>query len=227
MRLWRWFLSLFRKATGMPTIRIINHSTLVNAVDLAAAAKAQQVQIDRDFVPYWGASKAATIKTGKKARAGEWRFVLADTIDAAGALGYHTVHGVTPTAIIDVALCQQDGVSWTSCLSHEVLEALADPFCNLTWPYPGGKQVAYEVGDPVERDGYLIDGVEVSNFVTPAWFQGGAGPFDYMQKLSAPLTLDRGGYIAVHDGSGWHQIFGDGISQTPARYSRSKDRGSI
>lgn len=207
----------------MPTIRVINHSSLVTDAEYKAVVAAQQLQVSRDFAPLWG--KDAKVRTGKRARAGEWRFVLADTIDAAGALGYHTVRGVTPCAIIDVKLCQQDGVSWSSCLSHEVLEALADPFCNLTWPYPGGKAVAYEVGDPVERDGYFINGVQMSNFVTPAWFKGGAGPYDFLKVLSAPLTLSHGGYISVHDSSGWHQIYAD--TTRIARSSRTRDRGAV
>ena len=223
MRFLHWLVSLFRKVYVMPTIRIINHSAHVSTEELAAVVKAQQIQVSRDFAPLWG--KDATIKAGKRARAGEWRFVLADTIDAAGALGYHTVRGVTPTAIIDVKLCMDDGVSWTSCLSHEVLEALADPFCNLTWPYPGGRSVAYEVGDPVERDGYDIDGVNLSNFVTPAWFKGGPGPYDFLNVLSAPLTLSKGGYIAVHDASGWHQIFTDTTRVNAS--SRTRDRGAV
>jgi len=226
MSIVRWFLYLFGKA-HMPTIRLINHSTHVTDAEFLAAAKAQQIQVTRDFAPIWG--KPATIKTGKKARAGEWRFVLADTIAVAGALGYHTVRGVTPTAIIDVALCEQDGVSWTSCLSHEVLEALADPFCNLTWPYPGGKHVAYEVGDPVERDGYLIDGVEMSNFVTIAWFKGGPGPYDFLGKLTGPVPhMTPGGYISVHDATGWHQVYGDGTPSARGQHSRrSHDRGAL
>ena len=207
----------------MPTIRLINHSALVTDDEFHAAAKAQQIQVTRDFAPLWG--KAAKISTRKRHRAGDWDFVLADSIDEAGALGYHTVRGVTPAAIIDVKLCQDDGVSWTSCLSHEVLEALADPFCNLTWPYPGGKSVAYEVGDPVERDGYFINGVQMSNFVTPAWFKGGDGPYDFLKVLSAPLTLSKGGYISVHDSSGWHQIFAD--TTRINRSARTRDRGAV
>ena len=224
MSIVRWFLHLFRKA-HMPTIRLINHSTHVTAVELAQVAAAQQVQVHRDLFPVWG--RDATIKVGKRAKAGEWRFVLADSIDAAGALGYHTVRAGIPTAIIDVSLCLQDGVSWSSCLSHEVLEALVDPLCMSVAPYPGGRQVALEVGDPVERSGYLINGVDMSNFVTPAWFQGGAGPFDFLGHLNAALTLEAGGYISVLDGSGWHQVFGDGISQVPARYTRGHDRTGL
>jgi len=223
VKFWHWLYNLFGRH-HMTIIRIINHSSLVSDAEVKAAAAAQQIQITRDFAPLWG--KSAQILVGKLRRhITEWAFVLADSIDAAGALGYHTVHGAVPAAIIDVKLCQQDGVSWTSCLSHEVLEALADPFCNLTWPYPGGKTVAWEVGDPVERDGYFINGIQMSNFVTPAWFQGGPGPYDFLKVLSAPLTLSKGGYISVHDSSGWHQIFAD--TTRIARSTRTRDRGAV
>ena len=72
---------------------------------------------------------------------------------------------------------------WSVTLSHEVLEMIADPTVNIFAPGPspdpadGGKWVlfTYEVGDPVERFCYEIDGVLVSDFVTPWYFSEGEG----------------------------------------------------
>jgi len=58
-------------------------------------------------------------------------------------------------------------------LSHELLEMLADPWINWCATGNDSKIYALEVCDAVEADdlGYDIDGVRVSDFVTPAWFE--------------------------------------------------------
>jgi len=216
----------------MPHIRIVNNSKIVTNAQVRAAARAIQVQVRRDFAPDWGHS--ATVSTRRKTAA-DWVVSVQDTIDTSGALGYHDVTGLTPTAIVDVALCKHYGLNWTVTLSHEVLEMLGDPTCNLVRPYPGGRSVAYEACDPVEADrcGYLINGVQVSDFVLQAWFTGAPGPYDFTRKLTAPLSLAPGGYVAVLDASGWHQVFAyssPGVvsrrelsTRVPARGVRSND----
>ena len=60
--------------------------------------------------------------------------------------------------------------SVSSVLSHEVLEMFVDPNCNL-WANDGkGSAYSFEVCDPVEAPSYAVNGVSVSNFVTPSWF---------------------------------------------------------
>jgi len=73
---------------------------------------------------------------------------------------------------------------------------------------------ALEVCDAVEDDrlGYNIDGVLVSDFITPAWFEPtDADRLDFKRHLSKQLELARGGYISVFDtSSGWTQITAKG-----------------
>lgn len=99
-------------------------------------------------------------------------------------------------------------------------ELAADPLVNALQLYqPAGKPAqlyAVEVGDPVESDQYAIttsDGtkVNVSNFVTPAYFSGDPGPWDYMRLLAGPLpAMTTGGYLSflnvTLDSNGWQQI---------------------
>ena len=60
--------------------------------------------------------------------------------------------------------------SVSSVMSHEVLEMYIDPNCNL-WANDGkGSAYSFEVCDPVEAPSYTVNGVSVSNFVTPSWF---------------------------------------------------------
>jgi hypothetical protein len=99
-------------------------------------------------------------------------------------------------------------------LSHEVLEAIVDPRCNLWAANNGGRTYSYEVGDPVEAPTYQVDAVSLSNFVYPAWFDpmmnGVEGVlFDHLGLLKAPFTLLPEGYCVYASAGAEHQIFGD------------------
>jgi hypothetical protein len=57
--------------------------------------------------------------------------------------------------------------------------------------------VAFEIADPVQSDCYNVQGVTVSSFVLPSWFDPDAAAgerFDFLGRLSAPFTLSKGGY---------------------------------
>jgi len=71
---------------------------------------------------------------------------------------------------------------WTTTLSHEILEMIANPHVNLRVhaPHPDPQErsrnkrvyVHREVCDPVQddKDGYEVDGVRMANFVLPLYF---------------------------------------------------------
>src|SRR6185437_12322357 len=80
----------------------------------------------------------------------------------------------------------------------------------------GGLLYAFEMCDPVEDDsfGYLINGIKVSDFVFPAWFESWRKPsstqFDQMHKITRPFALTANGYASVFpipNSQGWVQIF--------------------
>jgi len=92
---------------------------------------------------------------------------------------------------------------------------LADPNINLCAFDEANKRLyAYEVCDAVEADklGYKIDGVTVSDFVLPGWFEpthvGKNEKFAWKTKVSRPFQLEPGGYISYFDlnGNGWQQL---------------------
>jgi hypothetical protein len=201
----------------MIRIAIINRSSVLTDAEVGAAVPAFQTQIDRDFGPAWGV--AATLRFAPEGpQPGEWWLVILDNSDAAGALGYHdlTNEGLP----ISKAFAKSDqtfGVSWSVTVTHELLEMLIDPNINLTvfdqGPV-GARLYAYEVCDACEADqfAYEIDGVLVTDFVLPSWFesfrQPGSTPFDFRNLISAPFELLEGGYIGVNDiarGIGWFQ----------------------
>ena len=101
---------------------------------------------------------------------------------------------------------------------------LGDPAINLNALYMTafdvnqpvvGRLYAYEVCDPCEadQDGYDINGVLVSDFVYPSWFESfrqAGTQFDQRLRITAPFELLGGGYAMVYDmtsGTGWQQIW--------------------
>jgi len=144
-----------------------------------------------------------------------WQIVVMDNPDQAGALGYHelTSQGA-PLGKIFAQLDLDSGSSWTATLSHELLEMLADPWINWCAFGSDNKIYALEVCDAVEAYnlGYFIDGVLVSDFVTPAWFEPTcADRMDFKQHLAKELELARGGYISIFDPpNGWTQVTAKG-----------------
>ncbi len=69
-----------------------------------------------------------------------------------------------------------------------------DPNCNLWSSDDNGKVYSFEVCDPVEAPTYVVSGVSVSNFVTPAWFDPLASrksktQFDKLGHLHSPFSI--------------------------------------
>ena len=93
-----------------------------------------------------------------------------------------------------------NGSSVSACLSHELLELLGDPNADEFRSYVDGYEYALELCDAVESDTYVIDGVEVSNFVLPAFFGNDqTARVDYLGKLARPFETGVGGYQVRRD----------------------------
>ena len=106
---------------------------------------------------------------------------LVDEANIAGALGYHDLNN----AEVPVGFVFTDLGDWTVTFSHEVLELIVDPTVNILVPGPDPRAPndpnawllhTYEVCDAVERTEYVIDGIALSNFVTPMYFAEGDAP---------------------------------------------------
>lgn len=201
----------------IPVIAITNASTVLTDDQVKVVIPALQKQVSLDFNAYWQRD-ATLIFVGKDAALVEswWQIVIVDDPDQAGALGYHELSQQgTPLGKVFARLDLQQGTSWTVTLSHELLEMLADPWINVCAEGPDGRIYAYEVSDAVESDafGYEIDGILVSDFVTPAWFQPAAGKkVDFKDRIQTPLELGAGGYISVIGPNGWTQLTAQGLN---------------
>lgn len=179
-------------------ITFVNGFSKVSDAEVAAYVKAQGVQFARDVGPIWGICPGVEFTPGGKGPSANacpaW---LSDTLDVDGALGYHDEdeNGVPYIKVANIA-----GYDWRTTASHECLELKGDSPANIWALGPNGAMVAYELADPVEGDSYEVDGVPMSNFVLPAWFDPNAAPgsrLDFLGKLSKPFTMTPGGYLIV------------------------------
>lgn len=204
-------------------IEIVNESsdTVLTDEQVERVLPALQTQIRRDFAPVWGAdADLIFVPKGEQPSKNTWWIGIFDNSHQATVLGYHhyTNSGL-PLGKVFAGASIKLGSSWTCTLSHELLEMLADPDTNLVAlvETPDKKKYlfAYEVCDACQDDshGYKIDGVLVSDFVYPAWFElfhgKGTTQFDYSRQILEPLFILPGGYIPkmlLGGGNRWRQV---------------------
>ena len=122
--------------------------------------------------------------------------------DKADALGYHelTFQGQPISKIfVKTTLANNQLMSVTAC--HELFEMVIDPLANLWSEAADGTEYAYEMSDPVEEDTFLVDGIQMSNFVYPSWFEPFKHPpgtkYDHLGLLKKPFSMTKGGYVIV------------------------------
>jgi hypothetical protein len=207
-------------------ISIINQCTLLGDKDVAPVVDALQKQVSHDFEPIWGVDAELNfVSAGKRTPKNDWWIVLLDTSDDADALGYHDMTNTgQPLGKVFVKSDIDAGDSWTNTISHELIEMLGDPDLTLcaevTRRDERGKSmgtwlIAYELCDPCEADklGYEIDGVLMSDFVTPEYFETfwkpGQARFDFGGHIEHPLQILEDGYLSVKHESGslgWQEI---------------------
>lgn len=184
----------------MVKICIVNYSTLeYDAVEKARAAIERQV--NEHFAPAWGRTAQLEIwSEGKQLESGTWWVTISSDKSETDNPAYHVINrDSVPEARLFLESIAADGLEWTVMASQEILEMLANPGGNLYAMIPsrtGYDLYQQEVCEPCSRDSkytYEIDGVKVSDFVLPAWFEKYGHPekarFDHLGKISLPLYL--------------------------------------
>jgi hypothetical protein len=179
---------------------------------------------DEFFLPIWG--YPVTLYNTIKPQPSDWRFVYFDNADTAGALGYHDItKDGQPVAkvFVETTIAAHEVVSVTAC--HELFEMAIDPVANL-WAQGGDRtEYAYEMCDPVEEDTFQVDGIEMSNFVHPAWFEPFKHPpgtkFDHLGLLKRPFSMTKGGYMITMKAGKVKEVFG---SKAKEKRFKQEDR---
>jgi hypothetical protein len=142
---------------------------------------------------------------------GSWPVVIMDNIQAPGADGFHSDQNNQPFALV------QYSNTWSLTVSHETLEMLADPSGNRMQggPSPNPRsastqvQLLVEVCDPCEdaQFAYSINGVLVSDFITPRFYDAVASAgthYSFTGAITAPRQILEGGYISFLDPKDGH-----------------------
>lgn len=204
-------------------ISIVNRSRAIADEQVLEAIRAINRQIKEDFEPYWslGATlrlEGAVGRQADKLRLPEMRgdavLYLSDKADVEDALGYHDANfrGI-PYGFVFTELCKKLKENWTVTLSHEAQELIGDAQGNLLvqGPHPDNpkKEVFhwFEVCDAVQSQTYVIDGIEVSNFVLPLYFtpnEQEGGRNDFLGRLHGGQGLrsfgvSPGGYVGYYN----------------------------
>ena len=173
----------------LPTIACVNLAKTPLGVDWTALIAALGDYVDKYFSPVWG-TPARIIDAGSgPIPSGCWGLAFMDDSDQPDALGYHdlTDDGL-PLSKVFVRDTLQAGDKVSVTASHEIAEMLVDPAIQLGARGPDGSSwYAYETADAVEREEFDVDGIAMSNFVFPAWFEGFRAPGSNSLRLSRPL----------------------------------------
>jgi len=231
---------------SLPSISVINFSNnLVSDQEAQDAIRAVNRQIFEDYQPVWGHGRrlflhAPTFSPADEATLAEdpvrgesvLYLVVEGTLE--GALGYHSLNaGGIPFGFVFT----EDVDEWTTTLSHEALELITDPTANLFVPGPDPRDPTnqdkvvlhtYESCDAVERAGYEIDGIRVSNFVTPTYFTVGDEPGTRNDFLGVGVTsfgASPGSHIAFFDldANDFVTFFGEHRARSAMEARRAKD----
>ena len=193
----------------------------------AATLAALRQQVDNHLAPAWNVrADISVLDAGDVIPPDTLPLNIVDSLT--GRAGVHSNFQGQPSAEV----VNDDQLSIT--LSHELLEMLVDPSGTTVKqaadldPYSGGQQVNYlvEVCDPCAVYSYDIDGVPVSDFVLPSFYDPKAtGKVDFAGYLAGPLTVPLGCYISWLDptDSRWHELQPDGTYLVGTKPGLSRD----
>lgn len=216
----------------VPTIACVNAAASPLGVDFRKLVAALQQFADKCFTPVWGV--ACRVIAADKIAAGNWGMTFIDDPDEADALGYHdlTPAGL-PLSKVFVKLAMESDGNVSVTASHELAEMLVDPGIQLcAWNDKAKAFYAYETADACEALSFPVNGVPMTDFVYPSWFEGfrkqSSTQFDYLKKIKRPFQLLPGGYASVFKGGRWTNLFGSRVAAKTfaARHPRAARRAA-
>lgn len=211
-------------------IYVSNQSSSVSNTQLTQMIAAMNILLT-NFCTDWGLSPIQLFQSFT--RVGDVipnnTIFIFNNSDSPGALGYHfdqsglAIGKVFARTIINYggSILYKDNSTFTvaQCLAHEAFEMICDNSANK-WVLDNNSTFwAYEVSDAVQNNLYVVTlpgGIKVglSDYVLPSWFDSNSvsGPYNKMNTLTRPLTLDRGGYSIIIRGNRVSQVFGMGVT---------------
>lgn len=182
-----------------------------------------------EFAQWWETAPATidVVAKGSSPPNGDAIMHIKDRIpEAPDALAYHTTDSRgRPVLVLGwLTILESGGTIATGpnsvacAMSHEVLECEMNPYVNCWYDCPDGvREQSGEVCDPVQGGSYEIDGIAVSDFVGPRYFDSSPnapGPYSRLGTVK-PFEVARDGYAVYRKGGPTGketQVFGDLVS---------------
>jgi hypothetical protein len=212
-------------ASVVKQLALVSESARVRMSDLLRVAAALQKQASRDLSPIWDISATVdAFETLEDVPVGYWPMIVMDDIGF-DAAGIHLDRDGQPFALISSS---SDLDTWSLTASHETLEMLVDPFGNEVVagdsPKEGQGRVSFlvEVCDPSEAAefAYTVNGILVSDFYTPKYFDPVVAPgvrYSFTGAIIEPRQVLRGGYLSWQEpvsAHWWQEIWFSGPAPT-------------
>lgn len=196
-------------------LALLSESEQVSFSEISQISAALQKQITRDFSPIW--QIPATIDSFVRLEdipSDYWPIIVKDDIGF-NAAGIHLDRNGQPFALVEAS------TSTALTCSHETIEMLVDPFGNRFVASqsikPGQDRVNYlvEACDPSEGEqfGYSINGILLSDFYTPNYFDpvfGTAVRYSFTGAITKPREVLKDGYLSwmiPESGEWWQAVF--------------------
>lgn len=218
----------------MSVIRVglVDTTGSLNPDLVQAAAAALNIQVTRDLPQFWNVQATVQyLPQASKVPAGVWPVQLVRQLPP-GEGGFHLDKHNQPYSKV-IGTPNDD--SWTIDASHETIEMLVDPYGNRMQSsaaieivdgkiQDGTGQFNYlvEACDPCEANGYgyTINGIVVSDFLTPHFYDPMVTPgtrYSFSGKLTAPRQILPGGYISFvnQETDEWQQLLYVDPNQPP------------
>jgi hypothetical protein len=208
-------------------VAIVSLTSAITTKDLLRAAAAVQKQITRDVAPFWGIPATVNAFEDLESVPSDYHPVVlfGDAEEIEGKLDFavgaeYAAHLIDqferdrleglhlnaftrqPFALIEAS------DTWNVTLSHEIIEMIVDPYGNrlvaAMHPLNRDERVKYlvEVCDPCQTLWYPVNGVPVSDFYTPRYFDPiwtDAGRYSFTGAVEHPLQILDGGYLSWID----------------------------
>ena len=213
-------------------VAFISESKSVGGEELHAVAAAVQRQVREHLALAWDVTGTVmAFDCREDVPACFSPVIIVDDIE--DARGFHNAPNGSPYAIVDVS------PHWSVVASHETMEMLADPTGDALLrglsPIETQGEIDFllEICDPCEarRYAYRINGIDVADFCTPAYYLGGSGALDHRGHITRRAEVLPGGTLAWRAGSDWFQfryfahyptltLLGDFDTVTPPAESR-------
>ena len=203
---------------------------MLKTSDMALMIAALNTQLPA-FCNAWNRPQYTCVAAPSSMRPGNYMYCnFLDTADMQGALAYHTESANVPFSRVFVKTILSYGgaiqmgatasvPTVAQAFSHEIYEMIGNQNVNVWWQRPDGNLVPAEVTDPVQGAIVAVKvgsvTVGLSDYVLPNWAdpQATARPFNFLNTLTKPFQIAKGGYVVLMRGGSMSYVFG--TSATP------------